>query len=250
MTYVVKDEKKFIETELAREFSFKPYQHILENAYKSNNPWHYLHFDQKELNYFTFPLPEIDLDKVRKESAEIIKREQDNIKYSVVPGHPNFKKWQIFFLYKSKTTKERNNYKHDFAEDDFEFIYDDEYPEIKKMITMYNNKSNPSWLSVLLPGGEIPAHRDNVSGDRQLSKSRIPIFWPKDCFCLLENVGKLDYYSDEMVMFNHRQTHGVYNYSDSNKVCLSVSNQPQTDEVWEIFILAIKNKIEKILNEF
>lgn len=237
----------FYESTKDKIFSYKPYQKELIAALENDNSYMYLQRNTK-IPTFSFPLPNIDYDLVVKECHTLLEKYKDNFLYTNINGHQNLKNWKIYFIYKDLTTDHRDAAQAKFNEENFSFLYKDEFPELEKLITKYNWPSSPVFISVLEPGGIIPEHRDKVDKKDYMSKSRLPISYPENCKMLLENVGSLDYYSKELVLFNHRLMHGVYNYSDKPKVDISISGYAYDPDDFNAFDNAIKNKIKGILS--
>ena len=230
-------------------FTYEPYKSDLEKALTSDDAFNYLQY-QTKIPYFTFPLPDINYDKVVKECLELLKKYKNNFHYTHIPNSVNQKNWKIYFIYKNLNSNERDFSRHNRTEEEvFTFLYKNEFTELEKLVKKYNYVNNPVFLSVLMPGAVIPSHQDIVKNNKAMTKARLPISYPKNCTMLLDGVGSLDYYNNELVFFNHRLTHGVYNFSNEPKVDLSISGYITNKDDFEEYNFAIKHKIEGILNE-
>ena len=227
-------------------YDYKNHKAELEDISQSPNPLFSL--KTSSLNTFSFKLPDVDIEKIKLEAHQIINDPNSTWQYTHTMGYPNFKNWKIYYFYQAVGTSRRDTTKFNVDEYEFDFLYNG-YPELTKLVNTYCNKKTTVFLSVLETNGIILIHSDNIGSNQNpntLSKCRIPILYDKDACCLLEGTGKLNYYSDEIVFFNNRLPHAVYNYSNNLKIDLSLALKIE-GETLEKVNNSIREKIAKIL---
>ena len=92
-----------------------------------------------------------------------------------------------------------------------------------------------SFFSVIGPHGCVGLHTDvRYKGfERGLHKLRIPIFYNKECYFVLENFGVVPLNRGETCMFDFTHPHGVYNFSTTeSKVDLSLGLEYKKNKDW------------------
>ena len=240
------DEQQFLEKYGNKNLNFLEFKNELEEVYNSEDQLNHLLY-KSNLPWFSFPLPDIDMKEVEKECWQIFEQEE-NYEKSAVQGNKSYD-WRLYFLYKSKSTSKRDHgrFKDLKQIKDYQFVYKNKYPALKELIEKYNHKEVPAWISANPPGGKIPLHFDTPPPARKLCKTRLAVSYPEGCAMIMEDAGIIDYYHQELVLFNQRVHHGVWNNSSKWKLDISITGHPNTKETHNNMNNSIKKKIERLL---
>jgi len=230
-------DNKFIKLNSSKIYDYLVDTKKLCNILESDNPFDIL--IKSNLPAFSFELPDVNYAKLKQEVKEILKLRQ-NFKLSTVKDYPKDGSWEIHWLY-TKENYNRNigSYKDTSG---FYLLYD--YEEINNLITNYHKKENACFISVLYGNSCIGLHNDPKT-NINLRKHRLPISYPSECKFLLEDFGPLDFYKDEIVLFDNNIPHGVYNYSSLPKIDISITLDMQD----EILLHSVNNQIRKKIRQ-
>lgn len=217
----------------------------LKAILNSDNPFYSLCNDPS-IQSFTFPLEDINMDELKKEILYLL---DNSLLHKTTANTPDnkSKKWYRYHIYNIPNYYKVDTNRHNF-DGDLEYLYDTNLtPHLYYLIEKYHNKKAPFFVSLIEPSGFIYPHKDIVlPSANNLSKVRIPIQYEPDCKMIVKNHGFLDYYNQEIVLFNHRIEHGVFNLSKMNKIDLSIT-LTQTDENYHCLNTFVKNKITHML---
>ena len=241
---MIYNEQDFLNKWGNKKINFFDYRKDLEAVYKHENPVYFLEH-KTSLPWFSYPLPDVDMKEIQKECFEIFRNSEYESTH--ILGHdPDG--WRIYHLYKSESGG-RDKFRHNGLEyDKYSFVYDKKYPALKDCIEKYNSIDASAWISANPPGSKIPIHFDKGNPNKQLTKKRLSVFYPEDCFLIMEEGGIVDFYHQELVCFNHKKLHGVWNNSQEWKIDLSIVGFPQNDVLRSKVNNTIKNKIEQLLD--
>jgi len=246
----VTEEDKFLRKWGSQHIDFKDYKDELLSIYESDDPYNYLLY-KCNLPWFSFSLPGIDMKEIEKECWQVFNNPSTIKQDAKAEGHDDSYGWKLFFLYRSATTTKRDHgrYKDLHQVNDYSFVYENEYPALKELIMKYQHKGVPSWISANPPGGRIPLHSDTPPPAKKLCKTRLAVTYPDDCAMIMEDAGVINYYDQELVLFNQRKAHGVWNNSKKWKLDISITGHPDCQQTHNDINVSIKNKIERLLEE-
>lgn len=245
-----------------REIRYSSHRGELSEIYQSRKPFNDMR--RSNLPAFSFALPEINMNKIRKECKEIIAEDPEHLRaVKTQNGYPNqnglWKEYTIYAPVRSRSLypwvragmafPTGNAFKPD--EYDYETTFDPRHTELTKLISLYAFRKRPITIEVLEPQGHIGLQTDVSQNKWNLNKCKLAVDWSNNVNLVNTKYGQLPMQLREMTFWNTATPYCTNNPSHTPGGDTAISiNMPialTNDSIKDKVNQAVREKIASLL---